>query len=176
MALVAGATPQSGASTLAINLARIAAAQGARTLLVDAHHAHPALDLAIAPNAPKTLIRLAGLWRPLYRLAPYGQSLSLIPALADEEKLCRSIADEANYHRIEGISGNFDFVVFDGPDISQGSELRALFPAVGKILLVDSRQSGRGEDLDEKLRRLRLPAEKFVGLVRTESDRLMEAA
>jgi len=134
--LIAGTTPRCGVSTLAANLARTAAMQGERVLLIDAHHEHPTLDLTITSDAPKTLIRLANRWRPLFRLQPYEHSLNLIPSLDNEDHVCHFISEESEYQIIDGIFGNFDFVVFDGPDISKISQLKALIHAADIFLLV----------------------------------------
>ncbi len=171
--LVAATAAQAGASTLAANLARTAAGQGARTLLIDAQ-ARPVLDLMITADAPKTLIELAGRRRPLYRLAPFSHDLSLIPALANEERICRSIAEHSAYERIAGVKGNFDFVVIDGPDAGDLPALRSLVPAAGLVLLValDEEEA----DLPRLLRRLGVAPKQFAGYVRAASPRLSQAA
>ncbi len=174
--LVAATGPQAGASTLAANLARAAAAQGERTLLIDANQTHPLLDLMIPADAPKTLIKLAGRLRPLYRLAPFSSDLSLIPALAMEERICRSIAKNSDFERLAGVKGNFDFVVFDGPDAGQLSALRALVPAADHVLLVVPDEEGEGFDLPCLLRRLGVAPAQFAGLVRATPRRLSQAA
>ncbi len=173
--LAAATEPQAGASTLAANLARIAAARGLRTLLIDAHQAHPVQDLAIPAEAPKTLIDLAGVDRPLYRLAPFTQSLSLIPALAREDRLCRAIAEERGWRRIDGINGNFDFVVFDGPDAGAVEALRDLVPAVRHVLLV-APAFFDDADLPRLLRRLGVGRDQFAGLLHNAPRRVAAAA
>ncbi len=173
--LVAATAPQAGASTLAANLARVAAARGERTLLIDAHQAHPVLDLMIPADAPKTLIELAGRERPLYRLAPFSQSLSLIPALAREQSVCRAIAGQSAYRRITGVKGNFDFVVFDGPDAGDVAALRALVPAAGQVLLVAPAEA-READLPQLLRRIGVEPGQFFACLRTAPQRLSQVA
>ena len=164
--LVAATWPQAGASTLAANLARVAAAEGARTLLIDAHAAHPAQDRTISPNAPKTLIKLAGRIRPLVRLTPFSQSLSLIPSWADEDRICAEIANESPYHPVAGVHGQFDFIVLDGPDASDEDGLRALAAAADQILLVVSREPGDEEDAPRLLARIGAAGEGFAAFVR----------
>lgn len=171
--LVAATARQAGASTLAANLARAAAEQGARTLLIDAHQAHPVLDLMIPADAPKTLIELAGRRRPLYRLDPFSSDLSLIPALPKEERICRSIAEHSAYEPITGVKGNFDFVVVDGPDAGDLQALRALVPAVGHVLLV---VPDEGDGMADLLRRLGATPAQFAGFVRAAPGRLSRAA
>jgi Mrp family chromosome partitioning ATPase len=174
--LIAGTTPQCGASTFAANLARTAAARGKRVLLIDAHRGHPTLALTIGADTPKTLIKLANRWRPLFRLQPYGQSLNLIPSLDNENRVCREIADESDYQRIDGISGNFDFVVLDGPDLSELSELKALVPAANKILLVVPDDAEHVAQSTRLMRRLSAPPEKFEGYVGSTLVHVDEAA
>ncbi|MCI4680453.1 exopolysaccharide transport family protein [Rhodoblastus acidophilus] len=174
--LVAATWPQAGASTLAANLARVAAAEGDRALVIDAHSAHPAQDQAVSPNAPKTLIKLAGRIRPLVRLAPFSQSLSLIPAWADEERICAEIAEDSLYRPVAGINDHFDFVVLDGPDASDEEGLRALVPAADQILLVVSREPGDEADAPRLLARLGSRPGSFAAYVRAAPGISAESA
>ena len=172
--LVAAVAPRLGASTLAVNLARVAAARGLRALLIDANQAHPSLDLAIPRDAPKTLIEFAGRWWPLYRLPPFAQSLSLIPALAREDGFYRSLVGETAKKRIGGIAGKFDLVVLDGPPASDVVALRTLVPAVDGLLLLtrDDDETGPA-DHARLLRRLCLghgQFASFVGAAPQEAD------
>jgi uncharacterized protein involved in exopolysaccharide biosynthesis/Mrp family chromosome partitioning ATPase len=164
--LVAATWPRAGASTLAANLARVAAAKGARALLIDAHAAHPAQHHAAADNAPRTLIEAAGQMRPLVRLAPYSQSLSLIPSWPDEQSICAAIAQESVFRPVSGINGHFDFVVMDGPDASDEEGLRDLVAAADQILLVVSNEPGDEEDAPDLLRRIGAPEQDFAAIVR----------
>ncbi|MDI9848040.1 exopolysaccharide transport family protein [Rhodoblastus sp. 17X3] len=164
--LVAATWPRAGASTLAANLARVAAATGARALLIDAHAAHPAQHRAAPDNAPRTLIEAAGQTRPLLRLTPYSQSLSLIPSLPDEESVCAAIAEESVFQPVAGINGHFDFVVMDGPDASDEEGLRDLVAAADQILLVVSNEPGDEDDAPDLLRRIGAPEQAFAAFVR----------
>jgi uncharacterized protein involved in exopolysaccharide biosynthesis/Mrp family chromosome partitioning ATPase len=163
--LVTAAAPRLGASTLAVNLARLAAARGLRALLIDAHQAHPSLDLAIPRDAPKTQIELAGQRRQLYRLPPFRKSLSVIPAPAPEDRLFRFPADNSAKKGIDGIAGKFDFVIFDGPPAGDVVALRALVPAVGGLLLLHDDECGPA-DRSRILRRLGLVDDQFALFVR----------
>jgi uncharacterized protein involved in exopolysaccharide biosynthesis/Mrp family chromosome partitioning ATPase len=177
--LVAATWPRAGASTLAANLARVAAAQGARTLLIDAHAAHPAQHRAAPDNAPGTLIEAAGQTRPLVRLTPYSQSLSLIPSWPDEASVCAAIAEESVFQPVAGINGHFDFVVMDGPDASDEEGLRDLVVAADQILLVVSNEPGDEEDAPDLLRRIGAPEQDFAAFVRAaplDEAREVEAA
>jgi uncharacterized protein involved in exopolysaccharide biosynthesis/Mrp family chromosome partitioning ATPase len=177
--LVAATWPRAGASTFAANLARVAAAKGARALLIDAHPAHPAQHRAAADNAPRTLIEAAGQTRPLVRLTPYSQSLSLIPSWPDEQSICASIAEESVFRPVAGINGHFDFVVMDGPDASDEEGLRDLAAAAGQILLVVSNEPGDEEDAPDLLRRIEAPEHAFAAFVRAaplDDAREVEAA
>ncbi|MGP0106087.1 GumC family protein [Rhodoblastus sp.] len=162
-ALVASTAPGAGASTLAANLARVAAADGARVLLIDAHPARPAQDRVLKAETPKTLIRLAGRIRPLVRLTPFSQSLSLIPAWTDEERICAEIARESFYNPVAGVNGHFDFVVFDGPDAGDADSLRALAAAADCVLLVVPRDAA---DASRLLAQIGAPAKAYAGYVR----------
>ena len=59
----------SGKTTLAANLARVAARGGARTLLIEADPAHPKLAEMISEGAEPGLIEVWGAKRILYEFA-----------------------------------------------------------------------------------------------------------
>jgi Mrp family chromosome partitioning ATPase len=164
--LVAASWPEAGASTLAANLARVAAAQGERTLLIDAHAAHPAQDRAAAKSAPRTLIEAAGGARPLLRLPPYSQSLSLIPSWPDESAICAEIARKSQFKPVAGLNGHFDFVVMDGPDASDEPGLRDLASAADQVVLVVSAEPGDEDDAPNLLRRIGAAQRHFAAYVR----------
>jgi len=173
--LIAGTLPQCGASTFAANLARTAAKQSKRVLLIDAHRERPTLGVTIGVDTPKTLIKLGNRWRPLFRMQPYEHNLNIIPLLEDEDEICKAIAYESDYQRVNGIIGNFDFVILDGPDFSRLSELKTLVPVASKILLV----SNNVQDImlgAQWIRRLSTPPEKIAGYVGSSVFGLEQAA
>jgi polysaccharide biosynthesis transport protein len=164
--LVAASWPEAGASTLAANLARVAAAHGERTLVIDAHAAHPAQDRAATRSAPRTLIEAAGRARPLLRLPPYSQSLSLIPSWPAENEICAEIARKSQFKPVAGLNGHFDFVVMDGPDASDEAGLSDLAAAADQVLLVVSGEDGDEEDAPDLLRRIGAIQRGFAAYVR----------
>ncbi|WP_374544675.1 exopolysaccharide transport family protein [Rhodoblastus sp.] len=174
--LVAATWPEAGASTFAANLARAAASNGERVLLIDAHKAHPVQDRVAEKDAPATVIEAGGRERPLLRLAPYWQSLSLIPSWPDEDRICAAIAEKGPFETVAGLNGHFDFVVMDGPDASDEEGLRDLAAAADQILLVVSDEPGDEADAPDLLRRIGAPDRAFCALLRAAPRALRRAA
>jgi uncharacterized protein involved in exopolysaccharide biosynthesis len=97
-----------GTTTIAVNVAQMAAKSGARVLLIEANQRSPVLASLISPNVGVDLIDLAGTQRIICQLRP---RLSVIP-LFDRET--EEVLEARAQHCFKGIRKYFDFVVIDG--------------------------------------------------------------
>ena len=134
--LVTSITAGVGKTTIATNLARLAADRGARTLLIEANPRNPQLAHMIDPDAKPGLINVGGVERVIYELPCQGAgSLHFVPIMASEPRIVRRLSGRLGSARIDGIDGHFDFVVIDGPTSGDAAELRKLAATADRIAL-----------------------------------------
>ncbi|MDB5595823.1 MAG: lipopolysaccharide biosynthesis protein [Hyphomicrobiales bacterium] len=162
--LVSSAEPGAGKSVLAANLAQAAAQAGERVLLIDANSAHPTVSALAPVSDPPSLINLGGTVRLAYRLWTGAGSLDLIPLSPAEKRLTRRLVRDQETDCIDGIAGNFDLVIVDGPAAGSGAEPMALAAAADEIIMVAGANTTMA-DVQPMLRRMRVQG-KFRGLVR----------
>ena len=142
---------------LALGLAEAAAGQGRRAIVIDAEEDDGLLREIITPAARPALIDLVGTTRLCYRIvAPFRGSLSIVPVMVGEAQLARRLGSQSSTLRIKGLSSNFDFVVFDGPDMSHAEQLRTMAVTVDTVVVVAPKSTTR-DDLDSAIAALDLP-------------------
>lgn len=150
---------------LALGLAEAAAGQGRRAMVIDAEEEDGLLRELVTPEARPALIDLVGTTRLCYRIvAPFRGSLSIVPVMAGEAQLARRLGSQSSTLRIKGLSTNFDFVVFDGPDMSQPERLRIMAGTVDTVVVVAPKSTTR-DDLDSAIAALNLPAACSIAAV-----------
>lgn len=162
--LVSSVEPGAGKSVLAANLAQAAAQAGERVLLIDANSEHPSVSALAPVSDPPSLIQLGGTVRLAYRLWTGAGSLHLIPLTPAEKRLTRRLVKDQETDYIEGIAGNFDLVIVDGPAAGSGAEAMALAAAADEIIMVAAAHTTMA-DVQPTLRKMRVQG-KFRGLVR----------
>ncbi len=159
--LIASMTDEAGKTTIAVNLARHAAQSGRKTLLIDANPDSPGLAGLVSPGAAAGLIDLRGKVRPVYRVGP---SLWVVPIMASEDRVAARLSRRPDIERRDGIAGEFDFIVFDGPTIELDGGARRLAGAVDRVVIVASER----DDLplaEDVIDILDLPDGKLAGAV-----------
>ena len=168
--LVTGVTSGSGATSIAINLARAAAATGASVLLIDANRTHPTLRELVSASAQPGLIELPGETRIIYALenGPKGE-LHVVPILDAEEQIVRRLSRRSATPRFEGISDNFDIVVIDGPSLEDIEDARLVAGAVDRVIVVADSTSATTPDIKIILQDLDIGKRKFAGAVMSKA-------
>jgi uncharacterized protein involved in exopolysaccharide biosynthesis/Mrp family chromosome partitioning ATPase len=169
--LITSASEASGKTTIAVNLAWAAVAAGEAVLLIDGNTGHPSLTELLRPGQSAGLVELAGTTRVIYSISRRDHgSLHVVPLLAAEEQIVTRLERRANAERFNGIAGNFDLVIIDGPTISAGEEARIAAGAVDSIAFVTSAPEHDRLSLDEILDELDVPEQKFGGAVLSMVD------
>jgi uncharacterized protein involved in exopolysaccharide biosynthesis/Mrp family chromosome partitioning ATPase len=169
--LITSAGESSGKTTIAVNLAHAAAAAGEHVLLIDGNPAHPSLAELLQPAMRPGLVELAGTTRVIYPLPQRDRgSLHVVPLLAAETQIVARLERRRSGVRFDGIAGNFDFVIIDGPAISAGEEARIAAGAVDCIVFVTVAPDRDQLSLDEILDELDVPAKKFGGAILSMVD------
>lgn len=163
--LVTSASEGCGKTVIAVNLARAAAMAGRRVLLIDANAHNPSLSQLIEAGSEPSLIELDGDNRPIYTVTDMPKAtLRFVPMLDAEERVRTRLERQKSVERINGINGNFDFVVLDGATLEAGDDLRFIAGAVDRVVFV----VGAGEtapDADALADWLDVPRDKLAGSV-----------
>ena len=145
-------------TTVALGLAQAAAAAGGRALVIDADGKSSLLNGLVVPGAQPALIDLMGTNRLCYRIRSRDPgSLSIVPVTADEAKMALRLESRPDTARIDGISGNFDLVIFDGPTIGRMARLNTIAASADTVILVAPPEATR-TDLDRAVALFDLPS------------------
>jgi polysaccharide biosynthesis transport protein len=140
--------PKEGKSTVAMNFARMVAAQGARTLLIDADMRNPALTRAIGFKRAKST-RGESFIPPLALLlqSEPGTSLRILPCFytQDDPRSAEGLSPQTLQALLRSSDQPFDYVVVDLPPVGPIVGARALAPVIdGFILVVEWGATARG--------------------------------
>lgn len=138
--LLTGAAHLEGRTTVALNLARVAASRGQAVCVVDGQPRKPSLE-ALAPRLgleaqaaglAELLAGTAGLGAVLRRPDPAGPSyLQSGPGLTPE-----ALAGANTAERFDELAAAFDLVLIDGPPVLVGSETMLLAQACDAVVWV----------------------------------------
>ena len=163
--LVTSGQAGSGKTTVAANLAWMAAAAGRRVLLIEANPASPSLASVLPPDAPARLLKRAGVLRPIYRLAAGSVGLSVAPILANERDVCLRLALRGGDAGTSKASEDFDFIVFDGPVVVKGEQASSLAGAADRVVLVSTENEPAKPSFVDIVDWLDVPADKILRTV-----------
>ncbi|WP_406855975.1 hypothetical protein ABEG18_26250 [Alsobacter sp. KACC 23698] len=134
--LVTSLAPQAGKSTLAANLARALAGDWRRILLVDAHRRNPTLSLAFGLGGQPGLLRIGGRDRPVHALdGDWAQGVFFLPVDTARNGRPAKLPEGAR-RRFDGVVGEFDIVIIDGPPAGTEATDAALAASADRVLLV----------------------------------------
>ncbi|MBB3302890.1 succinoglycan biosynthesis transport protein ExoP [Rhizobium sp. BK077] len=137
---VVSALPGEGKSTAAINLAHLLAAEGSRTLLLDADFRQPGTSKLLAPNAesglPQILNGSASAANLLIRIEESG--VEFIPALVNKRvsNSAQLLSSKAMADFLAAARTKFDYVIIDLPPAGPVIDARAMAPLIDSFMLV----------------------------------------
>ncbi len=146
---------------LAVDLARHAAGEGKRALVIDAHVDCPSLGSLAPRDAKAALIDLNGVERPVYQAGPH---LWFTPIAPNEDRIVARLGRRPGTERFAGIAGAFDFVAMAGPTLEYDEEIRELAAAADRTLVLASSDKRLPQTRD-LARMLAVPGENVAGAV-----------
>lgn len=123
---IASALPREGRTTVAANLALLAAASGARTLLVDGDRGTRGLTQALAPDAPRA---------PRDPITDPATGLAFLPALEDGNGVGNGLSALLKTLHASGATP-YDYVFVDLPAAAPHSDLRAVWRHLDGVLML----------------------------------------
>jgi succinoglycan biosynthesis transport protein ExoP len=166
---IVSAVPGEGKSTIAANLAQLAAHSGARTLLIDADLRNPSLTRLISPWATSGVLEvLTGaakieniLWRdPITNLEFLPAVLPEPIAHTSELLASRKMADI-----IASARENYDYIIMDLPPIAPVVDAKAAGHLVDAFILVVQWGQTSQEVIEESLATAEVVQSKIIGAV-----------
>ncbi|ACE94915.1 exopolysaccharide polymerization protein (plasmid) [Rhizobium etli CIAT 652] len=132
--------PGEGKSTAAINLAHLLAAEGSRTLLLDADFRQPGTSKLLAPNAeaglPQILSGTASVANLVIRIEESG--VEFIPALVNKRfsNSAKLLSSKTMADFLAAARSKFDYVIVDLPPAGAVIDARAMAPLIDSFMLV----------------------------------------
>ena len=125
-----------GKSVLAANFAEIAAAAGARVLIIDANRVNPSLSLHGTETGTLGAITAMGRVRPAFAFEGDGDGyIVILAASADQSLQGRRL--EALPRLLDGdIDQNFDLVIIDSAALDQSASAKELVATADRVFLV----------------------------------------
>ena len=137
--VVSSPMPQDGKSTVALNLARIAATMGQRVLLVDANlrtpELHARLGLPPQPGLSHALVGDLNFNGSIQR-SPLADPLFILPAGSLPPDPPRLLASDKMQHLAQQLQDAFDLVIYDTPAMSEVADARLLASRTDGLLMV----------------------------------------
>lgn len=170
--MITSANEGEGKTSIAVNFATALAQQGARVLLVDcdlhAPRLHRIMDMRLSPGLGEVLAGIADVDAATRPTVLAG--LSLLTA----GQLSHSPADALGGNRmrelIEGVSDNFDVIVFDTPPVLAVSDTLVLSAYADAVLMVVRLGKCKTMDLTEAMRHLKAVYAPVVGTVLNDPE------
>jgi polysaccharide biosynthesis transport protein len=172
--VVSSAMSSDGKSTIAFNLAKIAAAMGQRVLLVDANLRQPTIHILSNVNNLWGLTNLISTNSPIEEvIRPYPQikELSIItsgPTPPDPTKL---LSSEKMKRLISEFNNMFDLVIYDTPHLNELADASLLAPHTNGILLAVRMDKTDTSQLKRALDNLKLSRMNILGVVSNAQKR-----
>jgi succinoglycan biosynthesis transport protein ExoP len=132
--------PREGRSTVAINLARLAALDGNRGLLIDADLRNPELSRGIVPTATAGLLQSLEGSREVQTVIWNDQAtpLQFLPAGTDKNAAVatNTLFSAGMGNTLQGLRQRYDLVIVDLPPILPVADVRAVARFFDAFLLV----------------------------------------
>ncbi len=170
--LVTSAAPNEGKSTTTLALARLAASEGLKVLLIDADLRRPKLAELLDLEAPEGLVEILRGEREaedVLKSDPLS-GLAVIPGSARVSQPTRLLGPQALGVLLEEARRHFDLVLVDSPPVLAVTDARVMAPLCDAILFLVRWQGTRRAVASHALAQLDGVADKLLGTVLTMAD------
>jgi capsular exopolysaccharide synthesis family protein len=170
--LLTSAVPGEGKSTTSIALARLAAAEGLRVLLIDADLRRPVLAGMLDLDAPLGLVEILKGEREADEvlLEDPATGLAFVPGSARVSQPTRLLGPKAMGILLAEARRHFDLVLIDSPPLLAVTDARVIAPLCDAVLFLVRWQSTQKAVAAHALAQLDGVADKVVGSVLTMAD------
>jgi succinoglycan biosynthesis transport protein ExoP len=176
---VVSSLPKEGKTTVAANLAFLAAAANHRVLLIDADLRNPAMSQIVTPNAKAGLaeLLLGGASMPEVVSRIVGK-LDFIPAGASPRKNSRKnamrssevLASDRMAHFLEGVRGSYDYIFIELAPILAVVDVKSVGHLIDGFVYVVKWARTPSEIVVNALSSADLVRERAIGVVLNDAD------
>ncbi len=170
--LLTSAVPGEGKSTTTLALARLAAAEGLKVLLIDADLRRPKLAQLLDLEAPEGLVEILKGEREAEDVLGRDplSGLDFIPGSARVSQPTRLLGPQAMGVLLEEARRHFDLVLIDSPPVLAVTDARVMAPLCDGILFLVRWNATQRAVAAHALAQLDGVAEKLLGTVLTMAD------
>ncbi len=175
--LVVSTLPEEGKSTLALSLARLAAFEGMRVLLIDADLRRPRLHELVGLETSAGLADFLEGSLPLAEVLKRDPSseVFLLPGSPRRSRPGRLLGRKGIDNLLTVARENYDLVILDSAPLAAVADTSLLTPFVDRILFVVRWRRTSRAVAEQGFARLRDAREKVLGAVLTRVDLLEQA-
>ena len=167
--LMTSALPGEGKSTIASNLAQLAAAAGERTLLVDLDLRHPVLTSLYAPAAKIGCVELllgeADLNQVIVKDNPSGMHFLPSPSRRDLTHTAELLGSKRLKELLVHLSEFYELIIIDTSPLLPVTDGRALIDAVDSLVLVVRWEKTPRDAVETALKESPGSGDKLTGVV-----------
>ncbi len=169
-ALVVGISsphPGTGKTTLAYNLALLAARCGNRTLLIDGDLRRATLTRSIAPQHEHGITSLlSGKAEPSSCIVTHAANLHFLGAVPapDAGHPSEALASLAMSSALDGLRHAYDYIIIDLPPLLNCVDVRASAPIIGAFILALEWGRTSVDDVDRALASCDIVVERLLGV------------
>lgn len=171
--LVTSALPEEGKSTLTLSLARVAAMEGLRVLVVDADMRNPSLrpltGLKPGPGLVEALRREVPLRTAVSR-DPRGPAMLLPGSDARMEQPTRLLGPDGLGALLQTVRRSFDLILIDSAPLIAVADAKLIAKGVDSVLFVVRYAKTRADFCEQALHGLKESGAEVAGVVLTQVD------
>ena len=165
--LLTGCSPESGTTTLAINLAISVSAADWKTLLVDCDLRKGMKYKRLNADTKKGLADYLNHTCELNEIisSTNYEKLDYITCGSEAESPVRLLCSAQMEHFVEEVKNEYDYIVFDCPSLNVVSDANILFPHIDGIALVSAIDKTSKRQLRDALDKVEKYEEKYYGMI-----------
>lgn len=172
--LLTSALPGEGKTTVALTLAKLAAASGEKVIVIDADLRRPRVHGALGLENNKGLVELlaghATFDQVLQNSEKDGKGFSFIPAGKSTPHATELIRSQQMRRFVRALANSYSLVIIDSPPVLPVADAKVLATLVDKVVYIVRWRDTRREIVAQAVKQLREVNADFAGIVLNQVD------